>query len=243
MKFKPLLALALLALSAFAVTMALPVRAYSPGNANYNCSANSPFGTGADGNATLDGTNTYSWASKSGSTYTLTKTVNLGDLTIDNGVYLKPTSSYTLNICGTYTPPTTSGGITNNGAVGFPGNNGVDGSNGAAGTTGGAGNGVTVYETVSCCFFSNGASSSGGNGASGAAIAQGTTSGPTVTSGAGGSPGSTGGTGNDGTAGYSGASGGTITINVWIIGGTGDMGPVQAVGGRGGYGGNGGNGG
>lgn len=64
------------------------------------------FGDGSDGSATLDGSNTYAWASKSGSTYTLLRDVNLTSLTINSGSILN-TAGYrifgqdTLTIAGT----------------------------------------------------------------------------------------------------------------------------------------------
>lgn len=46
------------------------------------------FGTGEDGDAVLDGINTFSWASLSGTSYVLTRNVQLGNLTVDGGVDL-----------------------------------------------------------------------------------------------------------------------------------------------------------
>lgn len=47
------------------------------------------YGDGSDGSAVLDGTNTFSWASKSGNIYTLTQDVQLTTLDIDAGKTLE----------------------------------------------------------------------------------------------------------------------------------------------------------
>lgn len=45
-------------------------------------------GDGSDGDAVLDGSNTFGWASKSGSVYTLTQDVQLNKVTVEDGVTL-----------------------------------------------------------------------------------------------------------------------------------------------------------
>ncbi len=62
------------------------------------------FGDGNDGAATLDGSATVPWASKSGSVYTMTRDADLTDLTIGSGVTLKLASSTaTFRVYGTGT--------------------------------------------------------------------------------------------------------------------------------------------
>lgn len=60
------------------------------------------FGDGSDGSATLDGTATVGWASKSGSTYTMTRDALLVNLTLTSGSILK-TAGYVLFGTGTFT--------------------------------------------------------------------------------------------------------------------------------------------
>lgn len=104
------------------------------------------FGNGADGDAILDGTNTYSWANKSGSTYTLNRIVYLNDLTVDSGVTLIG-GGFQLFVNGTLD---NSGTIHNDGSnaasnvagAGGLGNPGITSQSGAyypSGTDGGAG--------------------------------------------------------------------------------------------------------
>lgn len=85
------------------------------------------FGNGSDGDAILDGTNTFSWASKASDIYTLTQDVYLNDLTIDSGKTLI-TAGYILHGRGI---------LTNNGIIS---NNGFAGGN-ASSSPGTAGNG------------------------------------------------------------------------------------------------------
>jgi len=109
------------------------------------------FGTGTTTAVTLDGTNTYFWASKSGSVYTLTQDVYLSSLTVNTGSTLN-TAGYM--VYGTVTL-TNNGTIQNNaGTAGIGGN----GGNGTAGSGGGAG----------------GAGGTAGTGASGATLKVGT---------------------------------------------------------------------
>ncbi len=80
------------------------------------------FGTGEDGAAVMDGTNTFSFASKSGNDYTLTRSVQLTNLTLNAGCTLDP-DSY---------PVYCSGTLTNNGTIKT---NGLDATQGVT-TTG-----------------------------------------------------------------------------------------------------------
>jgi hypothetical protein len=64
------------------------------------------YGDGSDGAATLDGVATVSWADLSGSTYTMSRPVNLTDLTVNAGITLNPdgwrlVGNGTLTVAGT----------------------------------------------------------------------------------------------------------------------------------------------
>lgn len=72
------------------------------------------YGTGEDGAAVMDGSNTFSFASKSGNNYTLTRSVQLTNLTIDAGCTLDP-DSYAVYCSGTLT---NNGTIKTNGSTG-----------------------------------------------------------------------------------------------------------------------------
>lgn len=73
------------------------------------------FGDASDGDAVLDGVNTFSWASLSGSTYTMLRPVFLHNLTINSGKILSP--AY-YSIWGT-------GTLTNNGVIDASGTDGA----------------------------------------------------------------------------------------------------------------------
>jgi hypothetical protein len=98
---------------------------------------NAIYGDATDGDATLDGVNTYVWASLSGTTYTLLRDVYLGDLTINSGKTLLPAG---FRIFGT-------GTLDNAGTIHNNGNNGSADSGGSStalgwfsqGSQGGAG--------------------------------------------------------------------------------------------------------
>lgn len=85
------------------------------------------FGDGSDGDAVLDGSNTFAWADLSGSTYTLNRQVYLHDLTINSGITL---ISAQASIFGTGTLHIISGGIIDQ--------TGGDGGPGSGGGVGGA---------------------------------------------------------------------------------------------------------
>lgn len=86
------------------------------------------IGDGSDGDATLDGTNTVTWASKSGSTYTATRDVYCDDLSITTASTLKM-AGYRLFVRGVLTID----------AGCFVQNNGSDGAGAVAGAGGAAG--------------------------------------------------------------------------------------------------------
>jgi len=78
------------------------------------------FGDGSDGNAILDGTNTFSWAALAGSIYTLNRNIYCNNLTIDSGITLDPNGYYIF----------VNNTTTNNGIID---GSGMDGSNGGDG--------------------------------------------------------------------------------------------------------------
>jgi F5/8 type C domain len=102
------------------------------------------LGDGSDSSAHLDGTATVAWASKSSSTYTMTRDAFVTSLTIDSGVTLVM-ANFRIFCQGTLT---NSGYISGDGTAGGNGNSG--GGAGAAGTVspgkgggaGGVGSGV-----------------------------------------------------------------------------------------------------
>lgn len=130
------------------------------------------FGDGTDGAATLDGSASVGWATRSGSVYTVTQAVNLTALTINSGVTLVPAGW----------PVFVSGTLTNNGTIGIGGNaataGGVAGSGTAAGRhaggqPGGAGNtGAGTAGTTGGGPSLGGIGGVGSSGAAGAAGAR-----------------------------------------------------------------------
>jgi hypothetical protein len=138
------------------------------------------FGDGTDGSATLDGTATVAWASKSGSTYTMTRDCHTTALTISSGATLIP-GPWRIFCQGT---------VTNAGTISADGNAGnANGTAGAAsalggpiygGSPGGAGNtgaGTAGGQLGSRIGMSAGGA--GGAGASGAAGGTGFSTAPT----------------------------------------------------------------
>lgn len=91
------------------------------------------FGDGSDGAATLDGVNTYGFMSLTGSTYTLLRTVDLTNLTVNSG---KTLVIGPFIVFGTGTL-TNAGTISNNGTAGGAGGIGGQGNAGTAGVGGG----------------------------------------------------------------------------------------------------------
>lgn len=69
-------------------------------NAYYNESVDSVYGTGADGDATLDGTTTVLSMAPSASVYTMTRDMYFNDLTINASVRLQP-NGYRIFVKGT----------------------------------------------------------------------------------------------------------------------------------------------
>lgn len=145
---------------------------------------NAMFGDGSDGAATLDGTNTVSWATKVGSVYTMTRDAWLTNLTVTGaGVELRVGSSaaqtnYRLFGRGQLT---TAGGaiITSNGGAAATTTAGVGSwlpSNGPScggGTAGGAGGSAAGTAGSAAFFAAGGVGGTGGTGSNGAGAAGG----------------------------------------------------------------------
>lgn len=143
----------------------------------------SAFGSGADGTAVLDGVVTFPWATLSGSTYTMSRDVNLGNLTVNNGITLaqgNSSSAYRLYVTGTLTVLGT-GLITMSGGTGAIGSVGTAGTGyGATGTVLGSGAGGAGTATGA---GSNGISTTNSLGSAGGIAGHG----PSTTSGSAGS--------------------------------------------------------
>jgi hypothetical protein len=123
------------------------------------------FGDGSDGTATLDGTATVSWASKSGSTYTMTRDALLVNLTINNTVILKSAGYF---LYGTGTLTVNSGGTLERNGTDASGTGLVAGSfcggSGAGGLGQGAGGSPTEAIGAAGGDGGDGDSGSGGPG-------------------------------------------------------------------------------
>lgn len=124
------------------------------------------FGDGNDGAVDLDGTNTYSFASKSGSTYTLTRDVYATTFQVQSGSTLE-TKSFRVYA---------STSITNAGTIHNDGNDGGDATIGTPGTGGAAiavkslgasGAGSTYGPNVDGGSVSNSWGGNGGDGGGG----------------------------------------------------------------------------
>lgn len=137
----------------------------APGTTNHD----NLFGDGSDSTATLDGTATVTWASKSGSVYTMTRDCLVSALTVNSGVTLKP-SGWRIYCTGT---------VTNHGTISNDGNNATSATGGTAtgngtlgsGPIGGAGNtgAGSAGSTGGIAVGSGGAGGLGSGGAGGAA--------------------------------------------------------------------------
>ena len=154
------------------------------------------YGFGRDGSATLDGTATVSWATKSGSIYIVSRDVYCTNLTVNAGVTLRTNSwrvfcNATLTNLGTIErQPTTSGGN-------------ASGSTGGAGIWAGGNSSVGSYPTAVA----------GANGTTG----NGVNTSPTSSTGDGGTGGGTGLSGT-GATGSAGGGFGSVGVNRFTIG-------------------------
>jgi hypothetical protein len=165
------------------------------GAPTWGSAATAVYGDGIDGSIAFDGNTTpVAGATRSGSTYTMTRDIVASAISVSNGVTVKP-SGYRIYCNGT---------ITNNGTIQANGNDGSGSTGGALlATTGFLGNATTV-------------GTKGGNGGANANGAAGTN----LTANAGGGAGGAGGTGGGKTAGAAGsviaptaANGGTIELH------------------------------
>jgi hypothetical protein len=86
------------------------------------------YGDGSDGDVALDGTNTFSWATKNGGTYALNRPVYANNIVVSNGAVINP-NGYHLYVRGTLTGALK---VYSNGGNG--GNGGLYNTGGTAGT-------------------------------------------------------------------------------------------------------------
>lgn len=138
----------------------------------------SQLGDGSDGAAVLDGTNTYSYLSKSGSVYTLTRDTYFTNLTVTGTLR---TAGFLFWVSGTMDGAgTVSSTVANNGANGA--NGGGSGGAGGAASTGGrlqslaggaGGDSANVGVAGSSTTVSMGNSSGGAGGAGGGPVSGG----------------------------------------------------------------------
>lgn len=159
------------------------------------------FGTGSDGDVTLDGTNTYGFLSKSGNTYTLTRDIQPDNLTIESGVTLV-TDGYRIFVRNKIDGAgTLDWGTPNNGS------DGVSDTDDPAGGSGGSQSGSGPLKNVAGVSGAAGSQTAGtgtpGDGSDGNGADPGL--------GSNGVPGGDGGDAGGSHPGSSGGSGGTVT--------------------------------
>lgn len=154
------------------------------------------FGSGSDGSAVLDGTNTFTFLTKSGSTYTASRECFFTNLTVNVGSTLQPDGW----------PIWVNGTLLNNGVIESDGNAGgaaVGSSNGAAGTA--------RWSSVARILPAGAVGGAGGSNAGGSSGSAPRAFSTTAAAGAGvpgaGNPGGTGTSGGTGHGAGSGASG------------------------------------
>jgi hypothetical protein len=114
------------------------------------------FGSGQDGPATLDGVTSYSWATLVGATYTMTRSIQVTNLTINSGVYLH-TGNFQIYCQGSFV---------NNGSVIAAGSGNYGGGSGGSGASGAAGGPGTAGAVTSYGVYPGGGGG-GGGGATG----------------------------------------------------------------------------
>ena len=118
------------------------------------------FGDGSDGDIDLDGTNTFSFLSKSSSEYTMTRDIFANDLTIQSGSTLI-TNGYRIFVKGT---------ISGAGTVKYPdGNNGANGDNQTINSAAGGAANTGGYLVNTAGSASGGGNNNFGAGAGGTA--------------------------------------------------------------------------
>ena len=126
------------------------------------------FGDGSDGAVALNGTNTFTFASLNGSTYTLTRDIMASSITISSGVTLQR-AGYAVRCTGIFTrsagsTDSAAGGNATSSAGGAAGGGSSTYIAGGAGATGGTGVGTAGNGGA----MGGGSGSAGGSGASGA---------------------------------------------------------------------------
>lgn len=125
------------------------------------------YGNGADGAVAFNGTNTFSFATKSGSSYYLSRNVAASSVTVSNSVTVF-TSGYGIFCNGTFTNDGTvdnSAGLA--GAPGVTGFYGGGSSPGPGDTGSGGGSGASLTGPYALGFGGKGGSGGGGSGGSG----------------------------------------------------------------------------
>lgn len=147
------------------------------------------FGDGSDGSADLDGVNTYPWATLGGSSYTLSRDVNLTNLTIRTGIQLavggSGQSTYRVFGTGVCTIEGTGQAIVQQVGVGpgpTPSPAPLAGTVAGSGV-GGAGQNAAGSAGTSMTNAAGGAGGAAGAGTGGAAGAAGTVTAPVGTNG------------------------------------------------------------
>lgn len=133
------------------------------------------YGNGADGDATLDGVATFTYANLVGSTYTLTRDVFLNNLTVNPGVTLQ-SGGFKIFVGSTCTNNGTIAADGKNAALGVAGGSsalgtlgiGTAGGNGRANLTGLAGSNQIPANTLGDASPAGGAGGAGGANAGGA---------------------------------------------------------------------------
>lgn len=121
------------------------------------------YGDGSDGDLNFDGTNTFSFASKSGNVYTLSRPIFADDIVISAGVTIRP-GGQIIHATGTVSGTGTIAADTGIGSFNMRIASIGPGAVGPAGGTGAGAAGVVSDSSVGV----NGASGAGGLGSSGA---------------------------------------------------------------------------
>ena len=189
---------------------------------------NPAFGNGSDGAVTFDGSTDYaSFSSRSGSTYTLTRSVYATTIVVNNGVTLKVVGSGPTNM-----PMIARYSITNNGTIDARGANASGSTAGTSGGTVSITGGMLQRGVAGGAGATTNAAGSVGNATSAGVVAQ--RGGAGGNGGAGTNAGGTGGAVNSDVAGRGFVSGFLIATGVALSNGNS---PTSVSGGAGGGGG------
>ena len=129
---------------------------------------NPAFGNGSDGAVTFDGSTDYaSFSSRSGSTYTLTRSVYATTIVVNSGVTVKTVGSGPTNM-----PIIARYSITNNGTISAKGTDASGSTGGTAGGTSLIAGGILQRGTAGGNGATTNAAGSNGSAASGSNVAQ-----------------------------------------------------------------------